>query len=32
MPLRQRLCHLELNAVPYFAIVQDPQIFVTVDL
>jgi hypothetical protein len=32
MPLRQCLCHLELNAVPYFAVVQDPQISVTVDL
>jgi hypothetical protein len=31
-PLRQRLCHLELNAVPYFAVFQDPQISDIVDL
>jgi hypothetical protein len=30
-PLRHHLCHLELNAVPYFAVVQDPQISMTVE-
>jgi hypothetical protein len=32
MPLRQRLYHLELKVVQYFAIVQDSQISVIVDL
>jgi hypothetical protein len=31
MLLRQRLCHLELNAIPYFAVVQDPQISIIVE-
>jgi hypothetical protein len=30
-PLRQRLCHLELNAIPYFVVVQDPQISITAE-
>jgi hypothetical protein len=32
MPLRHRLCYLELNAVPYFAIIKDPQIDLAVEL